>query len=227
VAPATSEPTRARSAGRTATRREKKARRRLQADLYAIIKATEVLERAYARAAVSASDYEKECAQLIAQFKASERALTGDGTVASAAAFFERWRVDCPRARDRLLRSGAPATLQHGAARTSGRDADAALRVAECVQCFITAMDALKLDQRAVDEVQPLIADLAAALDRAMPNRCPDGRAALLKWLERLHGMRAAEELDEPAARQLSFDLDSAYSEFHRALSASAAAAGS
>ena len=33
-------------------------------------------------------------------------------------------------------------------------------------QCFITAMDALKLEQRAVDEVQPLIIDLADRLNK-------------------------------------------------------------
>lgn len=33
-------------------------------------------------------------------------------------------------------------------------------------QCFITAMDALKLEQRAVDEVQPLIYDLSDRLNK-------------------------------------------------------------
>ena len=32
--------------------------------------------------------------------------------------------------------------------------------VAETVQAFITAMDALRLEQKAVDEIQPLIAEL-------------------------------------------------------------------
>ena len=96
-------------------------------------------------------------------------------------------------------------------------DAVDAARVAECVQHFITAMDALRLDQRAVDEVQPLVADLAAALSRvAAP--CPGGRAALERWLVALNGMRAAEEIDDAQARQLAFDLDAAYAEFHRGL---------
>ena len=181
------------------------------ADFYALLKASEAVEKAYARGAVSAADYEKACSQLVAQFRASEAALTGDGTIASTEAFFAQWRVDCPRARDRLLRVGAPAThLQKG-------DAVDAARVAECVQHFITAMDALRLDQRAVDEVQPLVADLAAALSRvAAP--CPGGRAALEWWLVALNGMRAAEEIDDAQARQLAFDLDAAYAEFHRGL---------
>ena len=170
------------------------------------------MEKAYARGAVSAADYEKACSQLVAQFRASEAALTGDGTIASTEAFFQQWRVDCPRARDRLLRVGAPAThLQKG-------DAVDAARVAECVQHFITAMDALKLDQRAVDEVQPLVADLAAGLGRVPHVPCAAGKAALAQWLVQLNAMRASAEIDDEQARQLSFDLDCAYSEFHRDL---------
>lgn len=39
------------------------------ADLFAIVKTTEKLERAYVRDAVSAKDYEPLCAKLIAQFR--------------------------------------------------------------------------------------------------------------------------------------------------------------
>ena len=79
------------------------------------------------------------------------------------------------------------------------------------------SQNALRLDQRAVDEVQPLVADLAAALSRvAAP--CPGGRASLERWLVALNGMRAAEEIDDAQARQLAFDLDAAYAEFHRGL---------
>lgn len=39
------------------------------ADLYAIIKTTEKLERAYVRDAISPQEYEQACDRLIAQFK--------------------------------------------------------------------------------------------------------------------------------------------------------------
>lgn len=39
------------------------------ADLFAILKTTEKLERAYVRDAVTAKDYELQCSKLIAQFK--------------------------------------------------------------------------------------------------------------------------------------------------------------
>lgn len=123
--------------------------------------------------------------------------------------------MDCPRARDRLVRCGAPATVLHA---TDAGDASETVRVAECVQHFITAMDALKLDQRAVDEVQPLVADLAAGLGRVPHVPCAAGKAALAKWLVQLNAMRASAEIDDEQARQLSFDLDCAYSEFHRDL---------
>ena len=123
------------------------------ADFYALLKASEAVEKAYARGAVSAADYETACSQLMAQFRASEAALTGDGTIASTEAFFAQWRVDCPRARDRLLRVGAPAThLQKG-------DAVDAARVAECVQHFITAMDTLQLKEREIDEARDFLSN--------------------------------------------------------------------
>ena len=189
------------------------------ADLYAIIKATEHLEKAYARDAVDDGAYEAACLKLVSQFKSSEAALRHDGTIADGDAFMTAWRVDCPRARERLLRRGVPATIARAAAGTGG---DAALRVAECVQAFITAMDALKLDLRAVDEVQPLVADVAAALARVPRLRCGAGAAALASWLADLGALRAADEIDDARARQLAFDLDAAYAEFHRALAARA-----
>ena len=42
--------------------------------------------------------------------------------------------------------------------------------------------------------------------------------AAWGRWLVQLNAMRASAEIDDEQARQLSFDLDCAYSEFHRDL---------
>merc|ERR1712100_630274 len=46
-----------------------------EADLFSIIRATELLERAYVRDAVSAQDYTAACAKLIGQFKTAQLAL--------------------------------------------------------------------------------------------------------------------------------------------------------
>lgn len=55
--------------------------------------------------------------------------------------------------------------------------------VAETVQHFITAMDAIKLEQRAVDELHPLVSDLMNALNR-VPGLPPDhiGPVKLREW---------------------------------------------
>ena len=76
--------------------------------------------------------------------------------------------------------------------------------------------------RQAVDEIQPLVSDLMSTLGKVPHAPCASGKAALKKWLVQLNAMRAAQEIDEDQARQLSFDLDSAYSEFHQALSSNA-----
>ena len=47
------------------------------ADLYAILKTTEKLERAYVRDAVTAKDYELQCSKLIGQYKTLWESLRG------------------------------------------------------------------------------------------------------------------------------------------------------
>jgi ESCRT-I complex subunit VPS28 len=97
----------------------------------------------------------------------------------------------------------------------------------ECVQAFITAMDALKLEQRAVDEVQPLISELMSALTRVggLPVDF-EGLVKMRLWLQKLNQMRAVEELSDEETRQLLFDLEGAYSAFHRYLSMGGRSAG-
>jgi len=125
------------------------------------------------------------------------------------------YQVECPRALDRLLREGVPATVVHNTTDDRGET----VRVAETVQHFFTTMDAVRLDQRAVDEVQPLVSDLMSALTR-IPNIPHDFEAVvkLRSWLETLNSLRAVDNLSEEQARQLALDLDSSYSAFHRFL---------
>jgi ESCRT-I complex subunit VPS28 len=80
-------------------------------------------------------------------------------------------------------------------------------------------MDAVKLEQRAVDELQPLLGDLMDVLTRVpeTPNDFEPNRK-VKRWLEKLNTMRAVDEIDEEDSRQLYHDLDSAYSEFTRYL---------
>lgn len=211
------------------------------ADLYTIITATEHLERAYAQDAITQSEYASECNKLISQFKIAEKAALGSNGMTTET-FMQIYQMDCPRAADRLLRMGVPEPLK-----TSDGSGNVAVTVAETGECrdictahlfdifivydtkryilndsvqhFITAMDAVKLDQRAVDELQPLLSDLMNALIQ-LPDTPNDfgPNQQVQKWLEKLNAMRAVDMIDEDDGRQLYHDLDTAYSEFSRYL---------
>jgi ESCRT-I complex subunit VPS28 len=128
--------------------------------------------------------------------------------------FMALYQMDCPRAAERLLKMGVPEPVK-GAT----EDTNHAVTVAETVQIFITTMDAVKLEQRAVDELQPLLSDLYDVLTRLTetPNDFEPNRKVQY-WLKKLNDMRAIDEIDDEQARQLYHDLDSAYSEFTRFL---------
>ena len=110
-------------------------------DLFAIIKTMECLEAAYSRDSVSSSEYSDSCYKLISQFKTSESALVASGAILSADAFISEYDIDCPRAYERLMRVGVPATVVHATHDKRGE----IVIVAETVQEFITAMDGIKL----------------------------------------------------------------------------------
>mmetsp|Transcript_19271 Transcript_19271/g.61320 ORF Transcript_19271/g.61320 Transcript_19271/m.61320 type:complete len:238 (+) Transcript_19271:3-716(+) len=184
------------------------------ANLYSILKATDMLERAYASDYISADDYSKACSKLISQYKTTEDALKRESVVSDLASFVRDYSVDCPRALDRLM-AGVPATVLH---QSSSQESQRAL-VAETVQYFITAMDALKLDTRAVDEIFPLVSDLSNSVNKVQGLPADfSGRAKLSEWLRTLNGMRASDDLSDEQVRQLGFDLDQSYSEFMRSL---------
>ncbi|XP_010905577.1 vacuolar protein sorting-associated protein 28 homolog 1 [Elaeis guineensis] len=188
------------------------------ADLYAIIKTTEKLEKAYVRDLVSSAEYEAECLKLIAQFKTLSFSLRD--AVPSIDRFADAYKMDCPAALNRLLVSGVPATVEHRASSASTA-ASSAAAVAECVQHFITAMDSLKLNMVAVDQVHPLLSDLSSSLAKLGGGILPpdfEGRVKVREWLARLAKMGAADELTEQQARQLHFDLESSYNAFMAAL---------
>lgn len=183
------------------------------ADLYAIIIATEHLERAFSNNAITHKEYLSECNKLIAQFKMAEKAALGKKMKTED--FMKFYHMDCPRATERLLNYGIPAQVKS----SNDEETHVAVTVAETVQYFITAMDAVALEKRAVDELQPLLSDLLHALTRLpeTPNDFEPNRQ-VEKWLMKLNAMRAVEEIDEDDARQLSHDLDSTYAEFTRYL---------
>ena len=105
------------------------------ADLYAILKTTEKLERAYVRDAVTAKDYELQCSKLIGQYKTLWETLRGQVRAQALSAlgspmpqasyiraaqigdlqdFTREYNLQCPMATQRLVFSGMPATVEHG-----------------------------------------------------------------------------------------------------------------
>jgi ESCRT-I complex subunit VPS28 len=187
-------------------------------ELYSTLRTTEKLEYAFARDAIRGPDeYTEACQRLIAQFKTTERALRQDGTVSDVQAFIAKYNIDCPRAVERLVSVGVPATTMHGM--SSGTKARSELFLsAEATQLFITTMDAVKLNQRAVDELQPLLQDLVGTLNRAESLVPGFQQKPLHDWLVKLNAMRAVDELDANDLRQLSFDLENSYNDFMKRL---------
>lgn len=162
----------------------------------------------------SHGQYTTECNKLISQFRLAEEASRSQSM--STETFIQVYQMDCPRAVNRLLRMGVPEQIKSG---DSAEQSSVAVTVAETVQHFITTMDAVKLDQRSVDELQPLLSDLMDALTRLpeTPNDFEPNRI-IQQWLQKLNMMRAVDEIDEDDARQLYHDLDNAYTAFTRYL---------
>nr|XP_031360052.1 vacuolar protein sorting-associated protein 28 homolog [Lonchura striata domestica] len=82
-------------------------------------------------------------------------------------------------------------------------------------------MDKLRLEIRAMDEIQPDLRELLETMTR-MSSLPPDfeGRLKVNQWLQTLSAMSAADELDDAQVRQMLFDLESAYNAFNRFLHA-------
>ncbi|KAI7845155.1 hypothetical protein COHA_001200 [Chlorella ohadii] len=178
-------------------------------DLYALLKTTEKLERAFVRDAIAPKDYTPACERLIGQFKTLWDSIRS--SVPDVEQFMATYNMQCPMAANRL-KLGYPATFNFPA--PSPNQASSAIAVAETVQHFITAMDSLKLNMVAVDQIFPLLSDLVSAMMK-VTSLPPDmsGKKAVRGWMTKLHGMPASYELNEEEVRQLLFDLESAYNE--------------
>jgi ESCRT-I complex subunit VPS28 len=114
----------------------------------------------------------------------------------------------------RLVQVGLPATIEHR--KRPGEGAGGGARaVAETVQHFITAMDSLKLNLVAVDQICPILSDLMGSMSKIEslpPDFAPKGKVKT--WYSKLYSQPASYELGEDEVRQLLFDLESSYNEF-------------
>ncbi|CAH2261156.1 jg17189 [Pararge aegeria aegeria] len=84
---------------------------------------------------------------------------------------------------------------------------------------FITLMDKLRLEFRAMDMIQPELRDLRDTMDRLeMLPEDFEGKLKVQEWLDKLSEMSASDELSEAQVRQLVFDLESSYGAFNKFL---------
>ncbi len=174
----------------------------------------DVLEKTFATGLIPSDEYEKNCNQLLTQFKVLQTALKD--VYPDLTKFMERYKMDVPFAKARLFGTQVAATrMYHGDSRKPE-----VVHILEAGQNFVTLVDSLKLDLVHVDDILPLLRELSASLAGipSLPANF-DSKEIAQKWLSKLNGMRAADRLTPDDTRQMSLDLDNAYSAFHKAVS--------
>lgn len=184
------------------------------ANLFSLIKTIEKLEKAYMNSAVRNDTYEITCAEYVAKYKTLRTALVD--TVPDVQHFMVTYALSCPSAQHRL-QVGIPATIEHRVNRPT--EQTSAVNVAECVHNFIGAMDTLKLNMAAKDQIAPCLADLLTSQYKvpSLPENFV-GKALLQKWMNKFDTMRASDELCEEEVRQLLYDIEFSYNTFMQLL---------
>ncbi|NXQ87565.1 VPS28 protein, partial [Nyctibius grandis] len=131
------------------------------AELFAVVKTLQALEKAYIKDCVSPNEYTAACSRLLVQFKAALKQVQGS-EISSIDDFCRKFRVS---------RGGA------------GRPGGVVVAPNPLPQLFITVMDKLRLEIRAMDEIQPDLRELMETMNR-MSHLPPDfeGRQKVNQW---------------------------------------------
>ena len=167
----------------------------------------DALEKGYLKDSISEADYTETCSRLLKQYKSN----LADETVARAfgdlESFKREWDMECPRATERL-RVGIPATVEQGPThkpqQQGGDSADATL-VVNATENFEK------------DTLHPLLVEIIQAVNQ-VTDKDFESKGKIVQWLITLNQMRAAEKLDDDQARELQFDMESAYHGFKATL---------
>lgn len=180
------------------------------ADLYALISTLQNLEKSYIRDCVTATEYTAACSRLLVQYKVAFKLIQGD-EFPNVDVFVKKFRLDCPAALERI-REDRPITIKDDNGNTSKC-------IADIVSLFITLMDKLRLEIKAMDELHPDLRDLVDTMNRLslIPANF-ESKEKVSNWLTTLNSMQASDELTEQQVRQLLFDLESAYAAFNNLL---------
>ncbi|XP_077297023.1 vacuolar protein sorting 28 isoform X1 [Arctopsyche grandis] len=180
------------------------------ADLYAVVSTLQNLEKAYIRDCVTPQEYTAACSKLLVQYKVAFKQVQGDDypTIDS---FVKKFRLDCPAALERI-KEDRPITIKDDKGNTSKC-------IADIVSLFITLMDKLRLEIKAMDDLHPELRDLCDTMSRLsiLPEDF-EGKQKVQSWLNVLNEMQASDELTETQVRQLIFDLESSYNAFNKLL---------
>eukprot|EP00457_Paulinella_chromatophora_P013974 gb/GEZN01014341.1/.p1 GENE.gb/GEZN01014341.1/~~gb/GEZN01014341.1/.p1 ORF type:complete len:248 (-),score=63.22 gb/GEZN01014341.1/:186-929(-) len=195
--------------------RQEKVKYEHLGDLFAIVVTMEHLEKAYVIDAVPDKEYQSQCKKLIAQFKTQQEAVKAE--FRGLEQFIQDYHLNCRAAVNRF-KTGVPATMVHGSSGDGSLDEKKEkLVVFHAVQHFITCMDSLKLNMKAVDEIHPTLSDLMESINK-IQNLPPEHetKAKVRNWLLKLSQRQAQDELTDEEVRQMSFDLESAYNALHR-----------
>nr|AAP06449.1 similar to NM_016208 VPS28 protein in Homo sapiens [Schistosoma japonicum] len=147
------------------------------------------------------------CSKLLVQYEAAFKQVQGD-EFSTVEDFMRKYKMDCPAALERI-KEGRPITIKDNKQNINKC-------IADTVSLFITVMDKLRLEIRAVDEIHPDLRELYETLCRLsiLP---PDfeGKDRVKVWLDKMDQMKASDELSDTEARQMLFDLESSYNAFN------------
>lgn len=183
------------------------------ADLYALINTLQNLEKAYIWDCITAQEYTAACSKYLVQIKVAFQQVKTD-EFKTIESFVQKYRLDCPAALERI-KEDRPITIRDDKGNTSKC-------IADIVSLFITLMDKLRLEIKAMDELHPDLRDLVDTMNRL--SLIPDsfeGKQKIAQWLATLNGMQASDELSVGQVRQLLFELETAYTAFNNLLHAS------
>jgi len=180
------------------------------ADLYALINTLQNLEKAYIWDCITPQEYTASCSKYLVQYKVAFKQVQSD-EFPTVDAFVKKFRLDCPAALERI-KEDRPITIKDDKGNTSKC-------IADIVSLFITLMDKLRLEIKAMDELHPELRDLVDTMNRLslIPENF-EGKEKVTTWLNTLNAMQASDELTESQVRQLLFDLESAYAAFNNLL---------
>ncbi|XP_034187525.1 vacuolar protein sorting 28 isoform X1 [Osmia lignaria lignaria] len=181
-----------------------------QADLYAVVNTLQHLEKAYIRDCVTPKEYTAACSKLLVQYRAAFKQVQSD-QFPTIDAFARAFRLDCPAALERI-KEDRPITIKDDKGNTSKC-------IADIVSLFITLMDKLRLEIKAMDQLHPDLRDLMDTMNRLsiLPSDF-EGKEKVAEWLQILNNMSASDELSDTQVRQLIFDLETSYNAFNKVL---------